>query len=442
MILLFIILTMALGFYMAWTIGANDVANSMADAVGSESCTIRQAVIAAGICEFAGAVLVGAHVTDTIRKGIVDPNALTSVNQMTITQGAALMAIGMISALLAAAIWLHIATYLGMPVSTTHSIVGAVAGFGIIAAGWSAVHWDKMGQIVTSWFISPIFGGVLSYFVFKMISGLILGNDRPTRAAIRWAPILIFFASFVIVSSIVFKGLNHLIAEKNIVWLNDSVALLIAVVLGIIIASFSKVYLNRRLKPFIKIALGEQLERVERVFAPLVFATSCTVAFSHGANDVANAIGPLAAVVEIFRTGTIHMKVQVPMWILALGGIGIVTGLSMYGYRVMTTVGTKITTITPSRGLAADIATMTVVLLCSRLKLPVSTTHTLVGAILGVAYARGLGAINKDVTKNIFGSWLITVPAAALLAILLFLIGRLFLLDYVTGLLQTIPNVH
>jgi len=431
----FIGFTVALGFYMAWTIGANDVANSMADAVGSGSCTIRQAIIAAGACNFIGAVLVGAHVTDTVRKGIVDPTALTSLPQFTEAQGAAILVLGMMSALLAAAIWIHIATIFGMPVSTTHAIVGAVAGFGIVAAGWAAVHWGKIGQIVASWFISPVLGGVIAYILFRLISRLILGQERPARAATRFAPALIFFTFFIMISAIVFKGLKHIIATENIMWMTGSVALVIALLGGLVAAIASKIYLSRKLESFFRYPLADQLERVERVFAPLVFLTSCTVAFAHGANDVANAVGPLAAVVEILRSGNVQMKVAVPIWVLMLGGTGIVIGLSTYGYRVMTTVGTKITKITPSRGLAADIAGMTIVLICSRLKLPVSTTHTLVGAIIGVAFARGVGAVNKDVTRNIFGSWLITVPASAIIAIILFLLGRLFLLETITNLI-------
>ena len=440
MVIILIAVTVLLGLYMAWNIGANDVANSMADAVGSGSCTIRQAVIAAGICEFAGAVLVGAHVTDTVRKGIVDPTALTSLPNMTHAEGAAMLALGMMSALLAAAIWLHVATLFGMPVSTTHSVVGAVAGFGIVAAGWSAVHWGKMGQIVMSWFISPVMGGLLSYIIFRLISWVILGSEKPTRAATKFAPVLFFFTFFIMIAAIVFKGLKHIIAEEKIVWLNGSVALLIAVGVGILAAIFSRVFLSVKLTSFFRVPLSEQLERVENVFAPLVFLTSCTVAFAHGANDVANAVGPLAAVVEIFRSGSVHMKVVVPSWILMVGGAGIVLGLAMYGYRVMTTVGTKITTITPSRGLAADIAAMTVVLICSRLKLPISTTHTLVGAIIGVALARGIGSVNKDVTRNIFGSWFITVPAAALMAIVIFLISRYFFLDSVSAVIGGISS--
>lgn len=237
--------------------------------------------------------------------------------------------------------------------------------------------------------------------------------------------------------AILFKGLKHLITEKQILWLTEPVALALALAVGVFAALVSKAHLARRLEGYLRSPLSTQLERVERVFAPLVFLTSCTVAFAHGANDVANAVGPLAAVVDIFRSGEIRMKVPVPLWVLVLGGVGIVAGLATYGYKVMTTVGTKITTITPSRGVAADIAAMTTVLLCSRLKLPVSTTHTLVGAILGVALARGVGAVNRQVTRNIFGSWLITVPAAALLAIVLFVVGRAFFLGWVVALIPS-----
>lgn len=440
MFIFFVVFTAILGFYMAWTIGANDVANSMADAVGSESCSIRQAVIGAGVCELVGAVLVGSHVADTVRKGIVNPKALTSLARFSEAQGAALLVLGMMSALLAAAIWLHLSTLFGMPVSTTHSIVGAVAGFGVVAAGWGAVHWGKMGQIVASWFISPIFSGILSFILFKLINWLILGNERPARTATKYAPYLFFFTFFVVVVAIIFKGLKHLIASQNLSWLTGPVALAIAVAVGIFAALLSKIYLSRELQEHFRSPLSEQLERVENVFSPLVFITSCTVAFAHGANDVANAVGPLAAVVDIFQTGDVQMKVPVPLWVLMLGGAGIVSGLSMYGYRVMTTVGTKITQITPSRGLAADVAAMSTVLACSRLKLPVSTTHTLVGAILGVALARGIGTVDKKVTRNIFGSWLITVPAAAILAIAFFLLGRYFLIDYVTEIIQIVTT--
>ena len=437
MTIFFIALTGLLGLYMAWTIGANDVANSMADAVGSKSVTVRNAIILAGICEFAGAVLVGSHVTQTVRQGIVDPVALTSLPGLTAQEGVALLALGMMAALLAAAIWLHIATWFGMPVSTTHSIVGAVAGFGVVAAGWSAVHWGKLGQIVASWFISPVAGAILAFIIFKYVSKFILGCERPARAAVRMTPPLVFFLVGVVVLAIRYKGLKHVMKGKeDASWLSGNQgALLIAVVLGIVGAIVSRALISRKLRAHFRIPLAGQLESVERTFAPLVVLTSCTVAFAHGANDVANAVGPLAAVAEILRTGKVEPTVAVPLWILAIGGLGIVLGLATYGYRVMLMVGSKITVLTPSRGVAADMAALTTVLTCSLMGLPVSTTHTLVGAILGVALARGHGSVNKRVTRNIFGSWLITVPAAALLAIVFFLLGKLFLLDHIVRFL-------
>jgi len=263
-------------------------------------------------------------------------------------------------------------------------------------------------------------------------SWFILGRRRPTRAAIRVVPYIVFFAAAVVTLATLYKGLRHIIAERA-VWLTGDVALLLSAGIGIACAILARVLIERCLRGKHMLPLPEQLDLVERIFAPLVVATSCSVAFAHGANDVANAVGPLAAVVDIVQTGAVKMKVSVPIWILALGGIGIVVGLSTFGYRVMHTVGNRITHITPSRGVAADIAATTTVLICTRLKLPVSTTHTLVGAILGIGLARGLGAVNRRVTRNIFGSWFVTVPAAAGLSILLFLLGRLLLLDAIAG---------
>ena len=418
-----------LGLYMAWNIGANDVANSMADAVGSRAITVKQAVILAGLCEFAGAVLVGSHVTDTVRKGIVSPEALASIPGLMPSEAAALLVIGMTAALLSAAIWLNFSSITGMPVSTTHSIVGAVAGFGIVAAGWSSVNWGKMGQIVASWFISPIAGGFLAYLLFKFISKAILGQERPARAAIAFTPVIVFIMAIVVTLATIYKGLKHVI--KGVEWFTDDIALITAGVLSLVCAVLSRIHVKKKLKGKEKLPLHEQLELVEQVFTPIVVISSCSVAFAHGANDVANSVGPLAAVVHIMQTGTVSMKVGVPFWVLALGGVGIVLGLATFGYRVMDTVGTKITEITPSRGVAADIAATATVLVCTRMKLPVSTTHTLVGAILGIGLARGLSGINRNITRKIFGSWFITVPAAAVLSIALFLTGKYFFFDMV-----------
>jgi PiT family inorganic phosphate transporter len=421
-----------LGLYMAWNIGANDVANSMADAVGSGALSVKNAVIAAGICEFAGAVLVGSHVTDTIRKGIVDPSALASMPGMLEGEPAALLVIGMSAALLSAAIWLNFSTWTGMPVSTTHSIVGAVAGFGIVAAGIGSVNWGKMLQIVASWFISPIAGGLMAFIIFKIISRMILGREQPTKAAIKVTPYIVFFLAMVVTLATIYKGFKHVL--KGIDWLTDTHTLLIAVFISIVSTIISRIHVKKKLRDKESLPLAQQLELVEEVYIPLVIISSCAVAFAHGANDVANSVGPLAAVANILKTGTVEMKVPVPLWILVLGGAGIVLGLGTYGYRVMATVGTKITEITPTRGVAADIAATATVLICTRMKLPVSTTHTLVGAIMGIGLARGLAGIDSRVAKKIFKSWLITVPAAAVVCIIFFLLGRAFLLDFVIEL--------
>ncbi|HHO48690.1 MAG TPA: inorganic phosphate transporter [Desulfobacteraceae bacterium] len=430
---LIILFAAALGLYMAWNIGANDVANSMADAVGSRAISIRNAVIAAGICEFAGAVLVGAQVTETVRTGIVDPAVLATLPGITPHDAAVILVIGMTASLLSAAFWLNFSTCFGMPVSTTHSIVGAVAGFGLVAAGWQAVNWGKMGQIVSSWFISPVAGGIFSYIMFIYISKAILGSDKPARAAIRHMPFIAFILTALVLMATIYKGLTHVI--KNIDWLSGSRAVWISLALALVAAVVVRFYARHKLQGRENDRIGAQLEAVEKVFVPLVIISSCSVAFAHGANDVANSVGPLAAIVNILKTGAIDAKVPVPLWILALGGTGIVLGLATYGYRVMMTVGTKITEITPSRGVAADIAATATVLACTRLSLPVSTTHTLVGAILGIGLARGLGGINKKIVYSIFGSWMFTVPAAAIMSGILYVIGKLLFFDMVSRII-------
>ena len=404
-----IIVSLIVGFYMAWNIGANDVANSMADAVGSRALTIFWAVVLAGICEFAGAVLVGSHVTNTIRKGIIDTNFFAGDPQV--------LARGMVCALLAAAIWLNMASVFGMPVSTTHSIVGAIVGFGIIHAGVSYIHWGKMMQIVASWFISPVAGGVTSYLIFRQISRHILAVERPLAAARKGVPICVFFTFFILMMATIYKGLKNIKLDLNIWW-----ALILSVIGGLIMAGISVLLIKTFYPDADDTRRRKQLVLTEKMFVPLVIISSCTVAFAHGANDVANAIGPLAAVVEIVKNQTVPEKVTVELWILALGGTGIVVGLATFGYRVMRLVGTKVTTITPSRGVAADLAAMATVLACSRLGLPISTTHTLVGAIIGVGMARGITAINQQTVKSIFTSWLITVPIAAVLTMVIYLI--------------------
>jgi len=406
-----VVIAIIVGFYMAWNIGANDVANSMADAVGSRALTIFWAVILAGICEFCGAVLVGSHVTDTVRQGIIDTQAFTHNPRM--------LAHGMVCAMLAAALWLNLASYFGMPVSTTHSIVGAIIGFGILQAGLGHIHWGKLGQIVASWFISPLAGGIMGFVIFKLISRYILSVEKPAVAARKGVPVCVFFTFSILILAIIYKGLKNLHLD-----LKGPEAIVLSILGGLVAAGVSKLLIRRNQNCNDELPFEQQLVAVEKIFGVLVIITSCTVAFAHGANDVANAIGPLAAVVEIVKYNVIPEKVPVEMWVLALGGLGIVVGLATFGYRVMRLVGTKVTEITPSRGVAADLSTMATVLTCSKLGLPISTTHTLIGAIIGVGLARGITAINRKVVASIFTSWIVTIPVSAGLTVLFYLIAK------------------
>jgi len=406
-----VIAAIIVGFYMAWNIGANDVANSMACSVGSKSLTIFWAVVLAGICNFCGAVLVGSHVSDTVRKGIIDTQAFTQDPRM--------LARGMLCALLAAAVWLNLASYFGMPVSTTHSIVGAIVGFGILEAGLGHVHWAKLGQIVASWLISPLAGGIIAFVVFKLILRYILSAEEPVVAARKGIPICVFIVFTTIILAIIYRGLKNLHLD-----LSAPKAIVFSILGGLTAAGVFALLAKRNRNCNGESPLDEQLMQVERTFAALVIISSCTVAFAQGANDVANAIGPLAAVAEIVKTNAVPGRVPVSIGFLVLGGLGIAIGLATFGYRVMRLVGIKVTEITPSRGVAANLAGMTTVLACSKMGLPVSTTHTMVGAIIGVGLARGITAINRQVVRSIFTSWLATVPIAAGLTVLFYIIAR------------------
>ena len=400
------------GLYMAWNIGANDVANAMGTSVGSGALTIRRAIVVAAIFEFGGAMLVGGTVTQTIRKGIVDLDALGGDPMV--------IAVGMTCCLLAAGLWLNLATYAGWPVSTTHSIVGAVVGFGLVAGGFNAVNWGVMGKIAASWVVSPLMGGLLGYFGFVFIKRRILNVDRPLLALRGWGPIMIFPIFSILALSVLFKGLKPL---KLDLALGPSLGIAAAVGL---VASFASVPLLRRATKPASQDRADRTHRAERVFLVLQVLTACFVAFAHGSNDVANAVGPMAAVYGA-TTGDLAAKVAVPHRVLLIGAVGIVVGLATYGYKIMATIGKKITELTPSRGFAAEFGAATTIVMASKLGLPVSTTHTLVGAVIGVGFARGIGAINMKVVTGIVASWFITVPFTALLAAGLFVIGRLWL---------------
>ncbi len=401
------------GFFMAWGVGANDVANAMGTSVGSKALTVKQAILIAMIFEFAGAYLAGGEVTSTIRKGIIDPALLT--------ESPDLLVFGMMSSLLAAGIWLLIATNFGWPVSTTHSIVGALVGFAAVGISVDAVNWSKVGTIAASWVVSPVMAGTISFGLFVSVKKLILDTAEPFRKAQQYIPLYMFFVGFMIVMVTLLKGLKHIGIEFDLgLGSKFANALPIAAIAGVVVALLGKILLNRIKEDDISDS-GNRFANVERVFAILMIFTACAMAFAHGSNDVANAIGPLAAIVSIIGSGgEIAKESAVPGWILLLGGGGIVLGLATYGFRVMATIGKKITELTPSRGFAAELGAASTVVLASSTGLPISTTHTLVGAVLGVGLARGIGALNLRVISTIFMSWVITLPAGAALAIIFF----------------------
>ncbi|MCA8960683.1 MAG: inorganic phosphate transporter [Planctomycetes bacterium] len=450
---------------MAWNIGANDVANAMGTSVGSGALTLRRAVILAAILEFAGAFLVGSHVSETVRKGIVDPAVFSDVQ---------VFIYGMLASLLAAGVWLQIASYFGWPVSTTHSIVGAIIGFGAVYGGMDAVHWGKVGGIVSSWVISPVLSATISYLLFRLVLRQIFYRADPVRAAKRLTPIIVFVVFFTLTLVLFFKGLKNLKLDFGPITLTGIAIAVGGVAAGVARALTAKIRLdpkveepaadeaviasldraarhlirartaargeireqaNQALKDVVSMAGGarrqyrhgtssQRYQQVEHIFVYLQIVSACLVAFAHGANDVANSIGPLSAVVQTVRSGAIAVKSDVPLWALALGGVGIVAGLATWGWRVMETVGKRITELTPTRGFCAEFGAAITILVASKAGWPISTTHTLVGAVLGVGLARGMGALNLNTVRDIVISWIVTVPAGATLAVVLFWVLR------------------
>lgn len=402
-------LAIIFGIYMTWGIGANDVANAMGTSVGSRAITVKQAIMIAAVFEFAGAFIAGGNVTSTIRKGIVDPTSIANQPEI--------LVFGMLAALLAAAVWLMIASWRGWPVSTTHSIVGALVGFALVGIGTDAVHWGKIGQIVASWLISPALGGFLAFSLMLSIRKFILNTDSPFESARKWGPAYVFLLGFVISLVTLFKGLKHLNLDLSVT-MSVVGALIFAICITII-----GWLLIRRVKMDPKADREYHFASVEKIFTPMMIFSACSMAFAHGSNDVANGIGPLAAVVSVISSGgEIAQKAALPIWILVLGGGGIVLGLATLGYRVMKTIGTQITQLTPTRGFSAELAAAATVVLASRTGLPVSTTHILVGAVIGVGLARGVGAIDLRVIGKIVVSWVVTLPAGGILAALFFFI--------------------
>ncbi|PIS02185.1 MAG: inorganic phosphate transporter [Chlamydiae bacterium CG10_big_fil_rev_8_21_14_0_10_42_34] len=458
--------TLILAFYMAWNIGANDVANAMGTSVGSKALTLKRAVFLAAILEFSGAFLVGSNVSETIQKGIIDPHIFQSDPMIFV--------LGMMGSLLATGALLQLASYFGLPISTTHAIVGAVIGFGAVVGGVNAIYWNELAWITSSWILSPFLSGIISYAIFSIIQRKILFALDPIAAAQRVAPYFVFFCFAIITLSMLFHGLNLNLSTVD--------SLLISGCVGLSAALASKLVVRRIAEPTLQLADGfhpyqavslqkalHHLQRVhisnrneeysreiskiltqvenlnetvkksapftqstqhyhgvEKIFITMQILSACLVAFAHGANDVANAIGPAAAVFGVLKTQTISASSTVPTWLLALGGGGIIIGLATWGWRVIETVGKKITELTPTRGFAAEFGAATTILLASKLGLPISTTHALIGAVLGVGMARGLKALNLQMLKEIVISWIVTIPLCALFSIIAFYLLKLF----------------
>jgi len=457
-----LIQTMALifGFYMAWNIGANDVANAMGTSVGSKALTLKKAVFVAAILEFSGAFFVGSSVSETIQKGILDPTFFQAEPLVFV--------LGMMGSLLATGALLQVASYFGLPVSTTHAIVGAVIGFGAVIGGIDAVHWNELGWIVCSWILSPVLSGIISYGIFSLIQRKILYALDPIAASQKLTPYFVFLCFSVVTLSMLFHGLSLDLSTGTALLISASVGLTAALISYPLVRRISeptlqladgfhpyqavslekalhhlqRVHLSNRNEtyqtqisqiltqvqtlsdtvkkstPFIQST--HQYHGVEKIFISLQILSACLVAFAHGANDVANAIGPVAAVIGVLKTQNLTSQCPVPSWLLALGGAGIVIGLATWGWRVIETIGNKITELTPTRGFSAEFGAATTILLASKLGLPISTTHALIGAVLGVGMARGIKALNLQTLKEIVVSWIVTIPLCALFSIIAF----------------------
>ena len=400
-----------IGLYMAANIGANDLANAMGTSVGSGAITLKQAVLISIIANTLGAVLAGGYVTSTISKGIIDPTLLVDAPNK--------LMLGMFAALISGGLWVNLATYFGLPVSTTHAIVGAVVGFGMISVGIGTVNWGKIITIAMSWVISPATGALIGGSMFYFAEKKIMSRKNPYKEAERYAPFLIFLVFLVLILSVIFKGLKNLQLEMGFLS-----TILITIPSAAMAGVFGRYWVRweaRRSRP-------EGFSPVEGLFAKLQVLAACYIAFAHGANDVANAVGPLAAIFSVVKTKTVELQVHVPFWMLFVGGIAVGGGLLAFGTRVMETIGKNITEITPIRGFCAQFGAATTILVCSRLGLPVSTTHVLVGSVVGVGLMRGMGALDLRILKNIGLSWIVTLPFTILLSILLYKLLTYFLL--------------
>ncbi|MGA1822318.1 MAG: inorganic phosphate transporter [Thermoplasmatota archaeon] len=437
--LIVLLITILLGFYMAWTIGANDVANSMGTVFGSKSLSLKKIILIAVIFEFLGAFLVGAHVTKTLKAGIVDPTFFSNGEYFSSDHGLYLFIAGMSAVLLSSSLWVTLATYKSLPISTSQSIVGAVTGFGLVCVlvgdiPSRALHLDTLIEISIGWVLSPIFGGLISFLIFILIKKLIFDSDRPVDRAKKLIPIFIFLVFTILVMAGLSGGLKNLQSALEQILPGTMVRIilgdkllkaLLSVLVGLIAALVGTVIIKKKVRD----RKNQSYDRVERMFGILLILTACYVAFAHGANDVANAIGPVAAILHILTTNEVSTTVEINPLILILGGLGIVAGVATWGYKVMATIGKKITNITPTRGFTASFGAASSVLICSFLGIPVSTSQIIVGAVIGVGLAGGISAIDMRIVRNIFFTWIVTIPVAGITTGIIFLIIRAIMIN-------------
>lgn len=453
-----IAITLVFGFYMAFNIGSNDVANAMGTSVGSKALSLKKAVCLAAILEFCGAFFIGAPVSQTIQHGIIDTSIL-SVDPY-------IFVVGMLSALITTGIWLQMASHLGLPVSTTHAIVGAVIGFGVSVGGISMVQWHEVSRIFSGWIFSPFISGALSYFLFTIVQKKIFFAKDPIKETTKLFPFFLGSLLFVFFFCLFFEGSFFPLSLLAAITYAFSLA-----AIGAFATFFIMKQKNSKLDPVYSVVtsahtvkvgkalkhlkhvedalhdswkgeigpLTKQVENlkakmdeyskenpspfitVEKQFIFLQIVSACLVAFAHGGNDVANAIGPVSAIVQVLNGHALQSSFTISPWLLAFGGAGIVLGLLFLGWKVIETVGTKITELTPTRGFCAEFGAALSILLASKLGLPISTTHALVGAVLGVGLARGMHALNLKTLREIALSWIVTIPLCAIFCSIVFI---------------------
>ncbi|MDP3562510.1 MAG: inorganic phosphate transporter [Legionellaceae bacterium] len=401
----YLLLAIFLCFLMTWGVGANDLANVMSTTMGSKAVTVRQAMLIAIIFEFAGAFFGGTGVTETMRDGIINTSQLSDHPDILIQ--------GMLCVLFACTVWMNLASFIGVPVSITNALVGSMVGFGSIVLGHDAVHWNQVSHIAIGWITSPLIAGITGYALFITIQQAIFVKANPLEKAKQYMPFYLFLIGCILSFITVFKGLKHfhvhLGFKQNImVIIGTSVVITL---LGLLVI--------RRIPEPVNMKRREYFIQVERYFAVLMAMTACAMVFAHGSNDVALAVGPLTIVYTLaLNTHQQFSGSSYPSWIILFACVGVVSGFLFYGRKVIETVGSSITALTPSRAFAATLAAATTVVIATSSGIPVSATQTLVGSVLGVGLARGIGALNLIVIRNIFTSWIITLPAASLLTII------------------------